>query len=110
MCSICLVRLPSKDEWSIQLLACGLEDMSKRKFECEFVKKTILTRHIKRVHCDDQVRTATKNLVQSTPKGVGEDEDCGKERRELIFDIFYIYPIREKLLYHSFIQVELEEK
>uniref|UniRef100_A0A8W8K9E7 C2H2-type domain-containing protein n=1 Tax=Magallana gigas TaxID=29159 RepID=A0A8W8K9E7_MAGGI len=66
LCSICLIRLPSKDEWSKHLLACGLEDMSKRKFECEFCdqafgKKTILTRHIKRVHGDDRVKTATQD-------------------------------------------------
>lgn len=89
--TICLFRLQSKDKLNKHLLACGLEDMSKRKFECEFCdqafgKKTILTRHIKRVHGDDRVKTATKDQVQSTTKSVGEDEDWDKDPGELIFD------------------------
>lgn len=60
----CLFRLQSKNKPNKHLLACGLEDMSKRKYECKFcdqafVKKEILTRHIKRVHGADRVKTAT---------------------------------------------------
>uniref|UniRef100_A0A8W8NVQ1 Uncharacterized protein n=1 Tax=Magallana gigas TaxID=29159 RepID=A0A8W8NVQ1_MAGGI len=45
-----------------------------------------LTRHIKRVHGDDRVKTATQDQVQSTPKSVEEDEDWDKDPGELIFD------------------------
>lgn len=48
-------------------------------------KRQFLTRHIKRVHGDDRVKTATKDQVQSTPKSVG-DEDWDKDPGELIFD------------------------
>lgn len=57
--------------------------MSKQKFECEFCdqvfgKKTILTRHIKKVHVDDEAKTAT----QFSPKGAVE-EDWDKDPGEL---------------------------
>ena len=55
LCSICFVHLPSKDEWSDHLLAYGMADINKRKFECDvcdqtFSKKIVLVRHMKRIH------------------------------------------------------------
>ncbi|XP_056009367.1 zinc finger protein 407-like [Ostrea edulis] len=92
LCSICLVRLPSKDEWSNHLLACGLADMNKRKFECDlcdqaFGKKVILTRHIKRVHPSvEKIKAAIPEQVESTPKPSQQEEEWDKNPGELIFD------------------------
>ena len=55
LCSISFVHLPSKDEWSDHLLAYGMADINKRKFECDvcdqtFSKKIVLVRHMMRIH------------------------------------------------------------
>lgn len=55
LCSICLVRLPTKDKWSEHLLKCGMADIQKRRFECNFCdhafgRKIVLVKHRERLH------------------------------------------------------------
>lgn len=61
LCYICLLRLPTKDEWSKHLLDCGMADINKRRFECDlcdqaFSKKIVLVRHTKRLHPDREMK------------------------------------------------------
>ncbi|XP_061173585.1 uncharacterized protein LOC133182753 [Saccostrea echinata] len=94
LCSICLLRLPSQDEWRSHLLACGMADINKRKFECEmceqaFSKKTVLTRHMNRVHSWKESEETVESVpVEKSPRKSPEraEEDWQEDPGELIFE------------------------
>ncbi|XP_062606080.1 uncharacterized protein LOC134267893 [Saccostrea cucullata] len=86
LCCICLSRLPTKDEWGKHILNCGVEDINKRKFECDhcdkaFSKKIVLVRHVKRVHPNQETTYQNK-----TPKQVEDEEDWRKDPGQLLFE------------------------
>ena len=96
LCSICLLRLPTKDEWSKHLLNCGMADIDKRKFECDycdqaFSKKIVLIRHVKRLHPSQEMteknETSKKQSFEKPQSRQVEDkEDWQEDPGELLFE------------------------
>ena len=91
LCSICLVRLPSKEEWSDHLLACGMADINKRKFECDvcdqaFSKKIVLVRHMKRIHPIPEVPRNADPATESSKESVDPLEDWQEDPGDFIFE------------------------
>lgn len=96
LCSICLLRLPTKDEWSKHLLDCGMADINKRRFECDlcdqaFSKKIVLVRHMKRLHPEREVKGTEKTPVEpscekSPLRKADVDEEWQEDPGELLFE------------------------
>ncbi|XP_062599961.1 uncharacterized protein LOC134261551 [Saccostrea cucullata] len=93
LCSICLHRLPSHEEWREHLITCASEDMKKRQYECglcdkAFAKPSLLARHQKRVHTTPPANTSA--TVTSCVAAVSEETDDDlawqQDPGELIFD------------------------
>ncbi|XP_061192297.1 uncharacterized protein LOC133200527 [Saccostrea echinata] len=92
LCSICLLRLPSEEEWRDHLLACGMADNNRRKYECElcdqaFSKKIILTRHVKRLHKEQEIsELQEKRQIRDSAVESLIEEDWLEDPGELIFE------------------------
>ncbi|XP_056011948.1 uncharacterized protein LOC125676171 isoform X2 [Ostrea edulis] len=95
LCSICLRRLPSQEEWREHLLACATDDMKKRRFECNqcnkaFAKHSLLIRHQKRLHSNtSSLSDGERNVPQSSSTVVMENDDCDSEWQEDPGDLLY---------------------
>lgn len=94
LCSICLVRLPTKDKWSEHLLKCGMADIQKRRFECNFCdhafgRKIVLVKHMQRLHPgQDHCITPLESTEpeKSPPRRVEDEEDWQEDPGELLFE------------------------
>lgn len=96
LCSICLIRLPTKDEWRKHLLNCGMADIEKRKFECDycdqaFSKKIVLVRHMKRLHPSQETTNKNESSVEpscekSPSTQADGEEEWQEDPGELLFE------------------------
>ena len=92
LCSICLRRIPSQDEWREHLLACATDDLNKRCYECDqcnkaFAKHSLLIRHQKRLHCSTpSLPDGERNAPQSSSTA---DDGCESEWQEDPGDLIY---------------------
>ena len=96
LCSICLLRLPTKEEWNKYLLNCGIADINKRKFECDhcdqaFSKKIVLIRHVKRLHPSQEMTeknesSKKQSCEKSQSRQVEDEDDWQEDPGELLFE------------------------
>ncbi|XP_062595296.1 uncharacterized protein LOC134256628 [Saccostrea cucullata] len=94
LCSICLCRLPSQEEWKEHLLACATDDMNKRKFECNqcdkaFAKHSLLMRHQKRLHSTTGLQGGEKHVPSNSKSVVVDNHDDDSDWQEDPGDLIY---------------------
>lgn len=94
LCSICLARLPTEDKLSEHLLKCGMADIQKRRFECNFSdhafgRKIVLVKHMQRLHRgQDHCITPLESTEPEKfpPRRVEDEEDWQEDPEELLFE------------------------
>lgn len=94
LCSICLLRLPSHDQWREHLITCATEDLRKRRFECSqcdkaFAKSSLLVRHQKRVHCSKDAVNApetSSSFMNTVITESDDDQEWLEDPGDLIYE------------------------